>query len=80
MGSKVELFRISIYIFFPVTVFYFFNKPEFYDKYVANIQRGLHLPEEDKVILPKTRSGLEEMRKSFLEKRSNKMEDVSVIS
>lgn len=27
---------MTIYVFFPVSVFYYFNLPEFFDKYVAS--------------------------------------------
>ncbi|XP_066915131.1 protein PET100 homolog, mitochondrial-like [Clytia hemisphaerica] len=74
-GSKLELFRIGVYIFFPVAVFYFFNNPEFYDEYVVRSQRKLYPKDEDLVKLPKTREGMDALRKKFLDERQKQQEE-----
>jgi len=45
-GSKLELFRISIYVFFPVGVYYAFNKPGFIDDYLREMREKLR-PKSD---------------------------------
>lgn len=30
----MEKFRFGVYVFFPITVFYYFNRPEFYDEHI----------------------------------------------
>ncbi|XP_028404680.1 protein PET100 homolog, mitochondrial-like [Dendronephthya gigantea] len=47
MGSKIELLRMSIYVFFPVAVFYYFNMPNFYEEYVQTTMGKLYPPNEN---------------------------------
>ncbi|XP_046851326.1 protein PET100 homolog, mitochondrial-like [Xenia sp. Carnegie-2017] len=44
MGSKIELLRMTIYVFFPVAVFYYFNMPDFYEEYVQSRMKKLYPP------------------------------------
>lgn len=38
MGSwKLEVFRMSVYMLFPVGLFYYFNHPEFYQDHVSQL-------------------------------------------
>eukprot|EP00037_Helgoeca_nana_P015371 m.143510 g.143510 ORF g.143510 m.143510 type:complete len:58 (-) comp22989_c0_seq6:725-898(-) len=30
----IEKFRFGVYVFFPITIFYYFNRPDFYDDYI----------------------------------------------
>ena len=69
MGSRIELFRIGVYIFFPVAVFYYFNNPEFFDEYVLKTQKALYPPEEKLVKLPKTKEGYEQLKIKLREER-----------
>ncbi|XP_032230584.1 protein PET100 homolog, mitochondrial isoform X1 [Nematostella vectensis] len=45
-GSKIELFRIAVYVFFPVALFYYFNLPEIYEDYVNNKKGQIYPPDE----------------------------------
>lgn len=72
MGSKIELFRIGVYVFLPVAVFYFFNNPEFFDDYVTKKQRDFYPPEDKINILPRTKEELEELRLKYLNERRMK--------
>lgn len=69
MGSRIELFRIGVYIFFPVAVFYYFNNPDFFDEYVLKKQKALYPPEDKLVKLPKTKEGYEQLRIKLREER-----------
>lgn len=42
MGSGIELIRMTIYVFFPVALFYYFNRPEFYRKTVQEKKKILY--------------------------------------
>ncbi|CAG8670038.1 hypothetical protein RhiirA5_410562 [Rhizophagus irregularis] len=33
-GANLELFKFSVYIFFPIATMYYFGAPEFYDSHV----------------------------------------------
>lgn len=41
-GNGIELLRMSIYVFFPVAVFYYFNVPHLFEKRVAEKRKILH--------------------------------------
>ena len=69
MGSRIELFRIGVYIFFPVAVFYYFNNPEFFEEYVLKRQKSLYPPDDKLVKLPKTKEGYEQLRIKLREER-----------
>eukprot|EP00118_Oscarella_pearsei_P000956 m.6228 g.6228 ORF g.6228 m.6228 type:complete len:82 (+) comp15311_c0_seq2:70-315(+) len=42
--SVLEIMRMSVYVFFPVAVFYVFNHPDFFDKFVEE-KRKVFFPE-----------------------------------
>lgn len=47
MGNwKMEVYRMAMYIAFPVTVFFVFNQPQIYEKYVIETKKEYY-PEED---------------------------------
>ncbi|CAB4397808.1 unnamed protein product [Rhizophagus irregularis] len=37
-GANLELFKFSVYIFFPIATMYYFGAPEFYDSHVKQIK------------------------------------------
>ncbi|RIA84205.1 hypothetical protein C1645_784603 [Glomus cerebriforme] len=37
-GANLELFKFSVYIFFPVATMYYFGAPEFYENHVRQIK------------------------------------------
>ncbi|CAH3191358.1 unnamed protein product [Porites evermanni] len=41
IGSKIELGRIVLYVFFPVAVFAFFNMPESYEEFMSQKKSGI---------------------------------------
>lgn len=47
MGWILEVFRMALYISFPVGIFHFVNHPIYYDKYVIKAKQE-HYPPESK--------------------------------
>jgi protein PET100 len=45
-GWKLEVFRMALYISFPVSLFYLFNKPEFFKEILIDYRKK-HFPVED---------------------------------
>ncbi|KAK2580377.1 hypothetical protein KPH14_006132 [Odynerus spinipes] len=46
-GWKLEVFRMFIYMAFPVGMFHYFNQPENYESWVTEV-REKYYPKEDK--------------------------------
>ena len=44
LTNTIELMRITMYVFFPVGVFYYFNEPDLYENYVAEKRKKIHPP------------------------------------
>ncbi|KAJ7386595.1 hypothetical protein OS493_008743 [Desmophyllum pertusum] len=40
-GSKIELGRIVLYVFFPVAIFFYFNMPGSYDDFMTQKKKEL---------------------------------------
>ncbi|KAM9732527.1 protein PET100 homolog, mitochondrial isoform 5-T5 [Dama dama] len=53
MGVKLEVFRMTIYLTFPVAMFWIANQAEWFEDYVIQRKRELWPPEkEDQGIFP----------------------------
>lgn len=61
MGSKIELGRIVLYVFFPVAMFFYFNLPESYEDFMSQKKKGIY-PEDKDCHKPPTT--LEELKKA----------------
>ncbi|KAK9504883.1 hypothetical protein O3M35_009054 [Rhynocoris fuscipes] len=44
-GWKLEIFRMSIYMAFPVGIFHYFNQPQYFEEWVVKTRRELYPPE-----------------------------------
>ncbi|KAJ8981837.1 hypothetical protein NQ317_004787 [Molorchus minor] len=44
-GWKLEVARMALYITFPVSLFYYFNQPQYFEKWVVKTKRELYPPE-----------------------------------
>lgn len=42
---KLEIARMALYMAFPVSLFYIFNQPQYFEKWVINTRRELFPPE-----------------------------------
>ncbi|XP_077411743.1 protein PET100 homolog, mitochondrial [Vanacampus margaritifer] len=47
MGVKIEIFRMMVYLSFPVTMFWISNQAEYFEKYVVNRKREIFPADED---------------------------------
>ncbi|XP_059621918.1 protein PET100 homolog, mitochondrial [Phlebotomus argentipes] len=56
-GWQLEVAKMTMYIFFPVALFHYFNQPEYFEKWVTSTRRELYPPEDPKQI--------EEIRKTI---------------
>ncbi|XP_065731510.1 protein PET100 homolog, mitochondrial [Phocoena phocoena] len=65
MGVKLEVFRMTIYLTFPVAMFWIANQAEWFEDYVIQRKRELWPPEkEDK---------LEEFKERIRKQREEKL-------
>ncbi|XP_065834169.1 protein PET100 homolog, mitochondrial-like [Oscarella lobularis] len=60
--SALEIMRMGVYVFFPVAVFYVFNHPDFFDKFVEE-KRRVFFPQSNRPPLD-----IEENRRVLQEK------------
>ncbi|CAG9807878.1 unnamed protein product [Chironomus riparius] len=55
-GWKLEVFKMGLYMSFPVALFHWFNQPEYFEKWVIQTKRELYPPEnkEQKELIENT--------------------------
>ncbi|XP_063787695.1 protein PET100 homolog, mitochondrial [Pseudophryne corroboree] len=46
MGVKLEVFRMAIYLSFPVTMFWISNQPKYFEEYIVKRKREIYPPEQ----------------------------------
>ncbi|KAK1153685.1 hypothetical protein AOXY_G29191 [Acipenser oxyrinchus oxyrinchus] len=46
MGVNLEVFRMLLYLSFPVTVFWISNQAEYFEEYVVKRKREIYPPDE----------------------------------
>ncbi|XP_029015769.1 protein PET100 homolog, mitochondrial [Betta splendens] len=46
MGVKIELFRMTLYLSFPVAMFWISNQAEYFEEYVVKRKREIFPPNE----------------------------------
>uniref|UniRef100_A0A2L2Y7I1 Protein PET100 homolog, mitochondrial n=1 Tax=Parasteatoda tepidariorum TaxID=114398 RepID=A0A2L2Y7I1_PARTP len=76
MGSwKLEVFKFALYISFPVGLFYVFNQPQYFEKWVIEKRREMYPPvdEEKRRQFRETITNYrrQRMEKELLEKLEN---------
>ncbi|XP_018428063.1 PREDICTED: protein PET100 homolog, mitochondrial [Nanorana parkeri] len=49
MGVKLEVFRMMLYLSFPVTMFWISNQPEYFEEYIVKRKREIYPPEKEDV-------------------------------
>ncbi|GCB77684.1 protein PET100 homolog, mitochondrial isoform X2 [Scyliorhinus torazame] len=67
-GVKLEIFRMFLYLSFPVTVFWVSNQAEYFEEYVIKRKREIYPPEEKM-----RRKELEDFKERMREKREQKL-------
>ncbi|XP_051898142.1 protein PET100 homolog, mitochondrial [Pristis pectinata] len=66
-GVRLEIFRMFLYLSFPVTVFWVSNQAEYFEEYVVKRKREIY-PPEDKMHRKELEDFKERMRKKQEEK------------
>lgn len=69
MGNGIELIRISFYLFFPVGMFYYFNRPAHYEKMLEDRRRFWNPDNRKK---PKSLQEMLDMAEERAKKRKEK--------
>uniref|UniRef100_UPI00398E8D15 protein PET100 homolog, mitochondrial n=1 Tax=Pristiophorus japonicus TaxID=55135 RepID=UPI00398E8D15 len=67
-GVKLEIFRMFLYLSFPVTVFWISNQAEYFEEYVVKRKREIFPPDE-KI----RRKELEDFKERMRQKREQKL-------
>ncbi|XP_028384391.1 protein PET100 homolog, mitochondrial [Phyllostomus discolor] len=67
MGVKLEVFRMTLYLTFPVAMFWIANQAEWFEDAVIQRKRELWPPEEDQ------RQRLEEFKERLRKQREEKL-------
>ncbi|XP_020367224.2 LOW QUALITY PROTEIN: protein PET100 homolog, mitochondrial [Rhincodon typus] len=67
-GVRLEIFRMCLYLSFPVTVFWISNQAEYFEEYVIKRKREIYPPEEKM-----RRKELEDFKERMREKREQKL-------
>ncbi|XP_022066070.1 protein PET100 homolog, mitochondrial [Acanthochromis polyacanthus] len=47
MGVKIEVFRMMLYLSFPVTMFWISNQAEYFEEYIVKRKREIFPPDEE---------------------------------
>ncbi|KAG9278998.1 protein PET100 homolog, mitochondrial [Astyanax mexicanus] len=68
MGVKIEIFRMMLYVSFPVTIFWISNRAEYFEEYVVKRKKEIFPPDEKM-----QRQRLEEFKERMRDRREQKM-------
>ncbi|KAK7167277.1 hypothetical protein R3I94_001615 [Phoxinus phoxinus] len=68
MGVKIEVFRMMVYMSFPVAMFWISNQAEYFEEYVVKRKREI-FPANEK----SNRKELEDFKQRMRERREQKM-------
>ncbi|XP_008327841.1 protein PET100 homolog, mitochondrial [Cynoglossus semilaevis] len=72
MGVKIEIFRMVLYLTFPVTVFWISNQAEYFEEYVVKRKKEI-FPLNDAELRKELEDFKEEIRARREERLSQKM-------
>ncbi|XP_060797975.1 protein PET100 homolog, mitochondrial [Neoarius graeffei] len=68
MGVKIEIFRMMVYLSFPVAMFWISNQAEYFEEYIVKRKREIFPPDEKL-----QRKELEEFKERMRIRREQKM-------
>ncbi|VVC25680.1 Protein Pet100 [Cinara cedri] len=72
MGKwQLEVFRMGIYMTFPVLLFHYFNLPENYEEKVIQFKREMFPPEK-----PEAQQKIADLKKIFQERREAELKKI----
>ncbi|XP_077980827.1 protein PET100 homolog, mitochondrial-like [Glandiceps talaboti] len=63
-GWKLEVGKMTMYVFFPVALFFYFNQPELFEDYISKRRRYLFPPED-----LKQKARLEDFKEKMRQKK-----------
>ncbi|CAG8483549.1 6091_t:CDS:2 [Paraglomus occultum] len=71
-GPNLEIFKFSVYIFFPIAMMYYFGDPKFYEKHIRGTQFWPELETTNKPPTTKEDARIEfEKMKAKIQESSN---------
>ncbi|KAI7803690.1 protein PET100 homolog, mitochondrial [Triplophysa rosa] len=68
MGVKIEVFRMMVYLSFPVAMFWISNQAEYFEEYIVKRKREIFPPDEKM-----NRQKLEDFKERMRNRREDKM-------
>eukprot|EP00112_Aurelia_sp_Birch-Aquarium-sp1_P006088 Seg1680.14 transcript_id=Seg1680.14/GoldUCD/mRNA.D3Y31 product="putative protein C12orf45-like" protein_id=Seg1680.14/GoldUCD/D3Y31 len=68
-SSKLEIFRVGLYVLFPVALFYYFNLPDNQDEFLEKRKKEMYPPFEETNRPPTTSEDRKQYREIILEAR-----------
>ncbi|XP_027010957.1 protein PET100 homolog, mitochondrial [Tachysurus fulvidraco] len=68
MGVKIEIFRMMVYLSFPVAMFWISNQAEYFEEYIVKRKREIFPPDEKM-----QRKELEDFKERMRIRREQKM-------
>ncbi|KAB5530689.1 hypothetical protein PHYPO_G00132280 [Pangasianodon hypophthalmus] len=68
MGVKIEIFRMMVYLSFPVAMFWISNQAEYFEEYIVKRKREIFPPDEKM-----QRKELEEFKERMRIRKEQKM-------
>ncbi|MBN3277845.1 PT100 protein, partial [Polyodon spathula] len=68
MGVKLEVFRMLLYLSFPVTMFWISNQAEYFEEYVVKRKREIYPPDEKM-----QRKELEDFKQRMRERKEQRL-------
>ncbi|KAL4659176.1 hypothetical protein GN956_G2511 [Arapaima gigas] len=68
MGVKIEIFRMMLYLSFPVTMFWISNQAQYFEEYVVKRKRDICPPGEEM-----QRQELENFKERMRERREHRL-------
>ncbi|XP_056108549.1 protein PET100 homolog, mitochondrial [Rhinichthys klamathensis goyatoka] len=68
MGVKIEVFRMMVYLSFPVTMFWISNQAEYFEEYIVKRKREIFPPDEKM-----HRQELEDFKQRMRNRKEQKM-------
>ncbi|XP_062564012.1 protein PET100 homolog, mitochondrial [Armigeres subalbatus] len=67
-GWMMEVGRMALYMTFPVAMFYWFNQPEYFEKWVTETKRQIYPPENKE-----HREAIEQCIRNMREKKDREL-------
>ncbi|XP_064606379.1 protein PET100 homolog, mitochondrial-like [Liolophura sinensis] len=75
-GWRLEIFKMALYMSFPVGMFYYFNQPEFFENWMMSKRKELFPPEDEnaRLAIAKTIDRVERRQERLWQKKMQQSE------